>query len=406
MKPADMKTSNKKLILNYFYNNETVARPDLVGELGLSKPTVSMLVGELQDEGYLLHAGEGDTGQQGGKRPQLYTFNALCGTAVAVNIGVARIQGALTDMRLNSLKQIDAPYSEGDPQQAFTAMVGVIGELLEEASAHRLAVFGIGVSAPGIVRSESGVLVNSARLRSWGQVPLKSRLEEQFRLPVRVDNAPRNIALAEKWAGLGKHLSTFITLQADGGLGTGIFLDGKIYKGADESGGEFGHTTVDMNGPPCRCGNRGCWELYGSDEAFMKRVADGLELHSDSMMAGAVRSGARLDLPLVAECVARGDRLARQLVEEYADGLSVGLVNLVNVFNPEWIILQGQLRLLGPDFLRMVTEKVKERALYPGSDKVRIGFSGFAGDTKLIGAAALVVKEVMEGKYFRSVIYS
>jgi predicted NBD/HSP70 family sugar kinase len=249
-------------------------------------------------------------------------------------------------------------------------------------------------------------MVNSARLRSWGQVPLKSRLEEQFRLPVRVDNAPRNIALAEKWAGLGKQLSTFITLQADGGLGTGIFLDGKIYKGADESGGEFGHTTVDVNGPPCRCGNRGCWELYGSDEAFMKRVADGLADHQNSMLAEAVRAGTRLDLPLIGECCAQGDGFAREMEGEYASGLSVGLVNLVNVFNPEWIILQGQLKHLGSDFLHKVTEKVKERALYPGSDKVQIGFSAFAGDTKLIGAAALVVKEVMEGKYFGSAVHS
>jgi predicted NBD/HSP70 family sugar kinase len=404
MKPADMKSSNKKLILNYIYDNETVARPDLVGGLGLSKPTVSMLVWELQEEGYLLHAGEGDTGMQGGKRPQLYTFNALCGTAIAVNIGVARIQGALTDMRLNALKQIDAPYSEGDAQQALAGIVSVIRELLDEAAARKLAVFGIGVSAPGIVRSDTGVLINSARLRSWGQVPLKSRLEEQFRLPVRVDNAPRNIALAEKWAGLGKRLSTFITLQTDGGLGTGIFLDGKIYKGADDSGGEFGHTTVDVNGPPCRCGNRGCWELYGSNEAFMKRVEDGLALRGDSMLAAAVRAGSRLDLQLVGECCARGDRFARELVREHAEGLSVGMVNLVNVFNPEWIILQGQLKWLGPDFLEKITEKVKQRALYPGSDKVRIGFSGFVGDTKLIGAAALVVKEVMEGKYFGSAI--
>jgi predicted NBD/HSP70 family sugar kinase len=406
MKPADMKNSNKRLILNYIYDHETVARPDLVGGLGLSKPTVSMLVWELQEEGYLLHAGEGGTGLQGGKRPQLYSFNALCGTAVAVNIGVARIQGALTDMRLNALKQIDIPISEGDAQQALDGIFHVIRELNGEAEARKLAVFGIGVSAPGIVRSDTGVMINSARLRSWGQVPLKSRLEEQFRLPVRVDNAPRNIALAEKWAGLGKRLSTFITLQTDGGLGTGIFLDGKIYKGPDEGGGEFGHTTVDLNGPPCRCGNRGCWELYGSNEAFMKRVEERLADRDDSMLTAAVRAGARLDLPLVGQCCDRGDGFAREMAEEYAEGLSVGLVNLVNVFNPEWIILQGHLKRLGEDFLRMVTDKVKKRALYPGSDKVRIGFSGFAGDTKLIGAAALVVKEVMEGKYFGMAMHS
>lgn len=401
MKTIDVKNQNKVSVLHYIYHKGITSRTDLVNDLGLSKPTVSQLVHELVLEGYLTKVGIGNSTTQGGKPPQLYDFNALRGAAVAIHIGISHIQGALVDLRLNVLERLEMSYDKEQPRQAMEAVVSIIGRLLSEAKGRPLPVFGIGVSVPGIVRSNSGTLINAVHLKQWSNMPIGRELEERFGLPVRVDNATRNIALAEKWAGLGRKLSTFITVQTVGGLGTGIFLNGSIYRGADDSGGEFGHTTVDFNGPACGCGNRGCWELYASHEAFTARLLELLPGCPDSLLARRLASGERLDLRLIGECRAAGDSFAREQAEQYAAYLGIGIVNLVNVFYPELIILQGHLKWLGDSFLEDIRKLVAGRAIASGGGTVRLAFSDFKEETKMIGAASLVVKEVIEGRHFQ-----
>lgn len=401
MKSTDVKNQNKVSILRYVYTNGVTSRTDLVNGLGLSKPTVSLLVEELVREGYLCGVGMGNSKVQGGKPPKLFDFYAQRGAAIAVSIGISRIHGALVDLKLNVWKQMEVRYDKGQAEPSLATVSSVVRHMLQEAEQASVPVFGIGVSVPGIVQSKLGTLVNAAHLEHWSNIPIGPSLQEQFRLPVRVDNATRNIALAEKWAGLGQPLSTFITVQTVGGLGTGIFLNGTIYQGPGDSGGEFGHTTIDFNGPLCNCGNRGCWELYASHDALMKQIADSLAAGSSSLLAKRLNAGEPLDLKLLSECCSEGDAFSEQQVKRYAMHMGVGIVNLVNVFNPEMIILQGHLMLLGQSFLDEIRAVLDKRAIASGAKFVRLAFSNFKEETKIIGAAALIVKDVMEGKFFQ-----
>ena len=397
-KPADLKFENKTSILQFVYSNGITSKTDICKTLGMSKPTASLLVQELVDHHLLIEAGYGDSTNQGGKKPQLYEFNSNAGAVIALFIGIDSLQGALINLGIKVLFRIKIDVGKETGDQLLSNISEIVEQLIVKSEQSGLKLFGIGVSAPGIIESKKGILINATHLEGLSDVQIGPHLQDKFDLPVWVNNESRNMAIAEKWFGVGKTAKTLIALQTNGGgLGTGIIIENEIYQGKDNSGGEFGHTTIDIHGPVCRCGNIGCWELYASEEAFLARFKQAPEFEPFRQDLQLQLDKADLNFTIIAQAYKDGNAYASTQVNQYAEYLAVGMVNLVNVFNPDMIILRGDLMALQEPFLKKLESIVIKRALLPAGKRVVIRFSELTEDTRIIGAATLVIKEVIQG---------
>ncbi|MCF8566678.1 ROK family transcriptional regulator [Alicyclobacillus tolerans] len=400
-RPSDLKNENRAAILRYVYDNGVTSKPDISKSLGISKPTVSALVDELVAEHWLEPYGVGTSTTQGGKPPILYRFNSRAGSVIGLHLGVDTLESAVVDLEMNLLVRSRIRYSRSDVIKALDTISSAIQSLVDKSRELGIEVLGIGVSAPGVIQSRKGVLVKATHLQGWVDVPIGPYLSEQFELPVWVDNESRNSALAEQWFGAGRDLNTFVTLLTKGGIGAGIIANGAIYRGVDDSAGEIGHTTIDIHGPTCQCGNQGCWELYASEGALLERFTQALQRERPAALTALlerIEDGETLTIDdLVTPYLGKEPFTLAQL-KDYAYFLGVGITSLVNVFNPEVVFLHGNLSGFGEQLLEDIERIVKSRALSLPAKRVRVKYSRFGNGMTVIGAATLVIREVIDGE--------
>ncbi|GIP40817.1 transcriptional regulator [Paenibacillus sp. J31TS4] len=390
----DIKQANKVRILHAIRETGETTQPELGRKLGLSRPTVSALVEELVAEGYIQFSGVGVSTDQGGKRPKLVAFHARGGGIVALHFNQYAIRGALLDLSAGVLEELRTEVLEEDSRDAIMIKLReAAGELLRKAKRLGLPVKGIGAGCPGLVETGTGTARTAMNVQAIHDIRVGEVLREAFGLPVWVDNECRNLVLAEKMFGEGRDAGTFISLMTDYGIGAGIMIDDRLMRGKDDSFGEIGHTTVQMDGLPCTCGNRGCWERYASSNALIERVRSRLPA---ARLRELERDG-ELTIGRIGEAVRQGDPLIRELaVEELGGYLAVGIANLVNAINPERVILHGELLNLGDELTDVVNREVQRRALPIPRERVRVLRSGLGPKANLIGSGALVLKELFE----------
>ncbi|WP_127589149.1 ROK family transcriptional regulator [Paenibacillus koleovorans] len=397
-KPADLKNENQSSILQYVYRQGAQSIPGIAGALGMSKPTATALVDELVRKAYFKESGIG-VSEKAGKRPKLYDFNPRAGAVLALHLGVKTLQSALFDLKLTSLASNTAAVNTEDIASTFELVSAEVERQLTQARAMKIPVLGIGVSVPGVIEAKQGILVSAAHMEQWHEVPIGDYLRERFPLPVWVDNESRNGALAEKWFGAGVESSHFISIQTKEGIGTGIILNGDVYGGLDNSAGEFGHTTIDLHGPVCRCSNIGCWELYAEEGSFLTRVKEAVKQVPDSNLHRRLETESPLTFELLAECQSEGDSFVHEQLAEYAFYMATGIINIINILNPELVILQGDIRQLGQPFLRQIESIVQKRTLVPSNRRVQFRFSSFQEDSKILGAATLAIRTIIGGDW-------
>lgn len=402
-RPSDLKTENKAAILKYVYQNDVTTKSDIAKNLGISKPTASGIVDELVDEKWVKVAGIGESTTRGGKPPVLLRFNPVIGSVIGLHISEGELNGALFDLEMNVLHTKRQRYRRSDDiPDVLHSIHSVIRDLIDYSKVLNIRLFGIGISAPGVIEARTGTIVKSANFEEWNDIPLGARVSAEFDLPVRVDNEARNSAVAEQWFGQGRNLQTFITLRTKGGIGTGLVVNGQVYEGLDDSAGEFGHTTIDMNGPVCKCGNHGCWEVYASEKAFLRRFTEALLSNRPSSLKSLIEkcdNGGELDIADLAPWYLRRDPFVQEKINQHAFYIGVGVANLVNLFNPERVLLDGQLTVFEDGFIEEITRVVKERALSLPANRVVLSYSSFEDEIALVGAGALMVRDLIEGGF-------
>ena len=242
---------------------------------------------------------------------------------------------------------------------------------------------GMGVSLPGRV-DRDGRLVFAPNLR-WGTVNLRALLEAAIEMPVAVENAASACALAELW--FGRHpesVRNLVAVTISEGIGVGLLMNGQLLRGGDSRAGEFGHVTLDENGPRCPCGNRGCWERYASNSAAVQG-------YLDAVSGGSPRKGAALTFEQLIELTRSGDRHAVATIERMAEFLGLGLAGLITGLSPEVVVIVGEVTGIWDRVGPIVARVVKRRAL-PGTT-TRIVPTDPALQPRLRGAATLVVQE-------------
>ena len=234
-------------------------------------------------------------------------------------------------------------------------------------------ITGAGAGAPGPLDRRTGVVLLTPNL-GWVDYPLRDRLREGLGIPTEIDNDANCAVLGECWRGAAHGARHALGFTIGTGIGGGLVLDGKLYHGTSDCAGEVGHTTIDANGRRCACGNYGCLEAYASGSAIARRAVEAVEAGAESSLRALVTGTdtSRITAQTVYEAATAGDELAREVVQDTAKFLGAGVANLVNIFNPEVVVVMGGVTRAGERLFAPLRREVAKRAFKPAVAAVRI----------------------------------
>ncbi|NML50895.1 ROK family protein [Streptomyces sp. R302] len=355
----DIRRLNRFEVLRRVYAGPgAMSRQDVAAATGLSFATVANLTAELLEAGVLVEAGHEESG--GGRPRARLAVNAERGALIGVDIAETSVHAELFDLALTVRHSVERPLPPGDvrPADVVDTLAGAVEELLAASGTDRARILGAGVSVPGMVEREGGVSSFSPYW-SWHEVPLRALLDERLGLPLWLDNPLRASTVAEMWFGAGREVDDLVVLTLRAGVGAGIAIGGQLYRGFTNSAGEWGHTCLALDGRLCTCGNRGCVEAYVSLRGIAetwRELAPG-----DGRATGPDDAATVAALARAADA---GDPVAAAAVDRTARYLGAAVANLVNLVNPQVVVVGNQVvDLLGERLLPAAYEAVGRHAL-------------------------------------------
>jgi glucokinase len=308
---------------------------------------------------------------------------------VGVDIGGTKIIAAVFDVDGAMLSRIHCLTlgSEG-PTRVINRIKSTIIQVIEEAGLKRNQVGCIGIAAAGAIDINRGLVGDSPNIPHWHNIPLRDRLIRSLGGPIFVLNDANAAALAEHRLGAGRGLNNMIYITVSTGIGGGMILDGELYQGTDGSAAEIGHMIIKIGGPICKCGKRGCFEAMASGTAIARMAQRRLRRGEESIMPGlAADNISEVTAQTVADAARRGDALALDVIEEAAGNLGIGVANLVNLMNPQMIIIGGGVSRMGDMLLRPTRRSMKANAIELPARSVRLVRPRLGADAELTGAA-------------------
>jgi glucokinase len=264
----------------------------------------------------------------------------------------------------------------------------VIEEAIAVKGAKREHFVGVGIGAPGPLDRKNGVVIVAPNL-GWRDFPLRDAVSDRVRIPATLDNDANCATLGEWWRGAAQGTRHVVGLTIGTGIGGGIVLDGQLYHGASDVAGEVGHTTIDSTGRYCRCGNYGCLEAYASGPAIALRAREALERDEASVLHRMVNENlSLLTAATVYDAANNGDALALEVVRDTAKFLGTGVANLLNLLNPDVVVITGGVTRAGDRLFEPLRAEVKRRAFRPAVKACRIVPGKLAGTAGMVGAVA------------------
>jgi len=276
-------------------------------------------------------------------------------------------------------------------------IVGLIVDAREEVLARfggsKSDFAGVGIGSPGPLNRRTGTVINTPNL-GWRNFPLRDLIGNAVGLPATLDNDANCATYGEWWLGAGRNVNTLIGLTLGTGIGGGIVLGGEIFHGVSDAAGEIGHMTIDSTGRRCKCGNYGCLEAYASGPAIAQRTVEGIETGAQSLLPGLVDGKLEnITAATVYEAVVLGDPYANEVMRETAKFLGAGVANLINILNPEMVVIAGGVTRAGEHLFVPLRAEVRRRAFRVAEEACQIVSGQLTGTAGLVGAAAVFKKE-------------
>jgi glucokinase len=317
------------------------------------------------------------------------------GTTVVVGL-VPEEGGAPRALRVRSTSTLGAP----DAVVGHLARIieEVIGEGLAQVGGSRDDVIGVGIGSPGPLDLAAGVVLDAFNL-GWKDFPVRDGVSEAVGLPASLDNDANCATWGEYWQGAGKDARSLVGVTLGTGIGGGVILDGRLVHGASASAGELGHMTIDFSGRRCKCGNYGCLEAYASGPNIAARAREGVEAGAESILLDLVEGDLeRITAVTVYEAILKGDAYAGEVMVETAKLLGAGIANIVNILNPEVIVIVGGVTRAGHYLFNPLRSEVRRRAFKTAERVCRIVPGALPETAGVIGAAGLFLRSRSEGE--------
>ncbi len=384
-----VQSSNDGQILNIIRRHGPVSRADIARLTGLTPPTVTNITNKLLAAELVIEYKMGES--SGGRRPLLLKVNPIAGQVIIIHIRSFKMIGYVVDNAFGVQYEQAADIRGLNQEAVLDLLQEVIDNCRQKASLLPLA---IGVVIRGPVRAQEGISVFAPNI-GWKNVPLKYIIEEKNRLPAFIENDSHVLAYGEYYFGVAKDANNMVLLKVAHGIGGGIMFNGSLYRGVNGSAGEIGHTVIDGAGLLCSCGNTGCMEAMASETALVNLVIEAIQNGQPSIITEKVNG----DLSVVApediyQAADAGDMLAINMLSRVAGYLGIGIANLVNVFNPELVVIGGGLAKASRYIEKTVWETVARRSFESCSSVLQIKYSTQTNETTMKGAADMVFSEL------------
>ncbi len=314
---------------------------------------------------------------------------------IGIDLGGTNIAiGIVNDDAKIIVKGSTPTYNERSYQEIVKDMADLSKQLIDKAGLKLEDIKGIGVGSPGSIDSKNGVVVYANNLK-FDNVPLREELNKYFDVPVAVENDANAAALGE-YKATGIDSECFVAITLGTGVGSGIVIDGKIFRGFNGAGGEFGHTTLVADGVLCTCGRKGCWEAYASVTALIRQTKVAIEKHPESLMNEILKkSGEEVNGRTAFDAAKQGDKAAQNVVDTYVKYVADGLTNVINIFQPEILVIGGGISREGEYLVEPVRKHCKEFSYTTGSlPETKIQAATLLNDAGIVGAA-FAAKELL-----------
>jgi glucokinase-like ROK family protein len=391
--PELLKQINQERVLEIIAGRRVISRAELAKITGLSRATISLLADRLLEKRIVREEGYGTS--SGGRPPVLLRFQPDAALAIGAQMHDYDWTIFVTNLDAEPVKKLELHIPDSSPETAVAVLREGVAKLRSELE-ESLLLPAIGIGTPGLVDIRSGVIKSAVDI-GWFEVPMRDMVEREVGLEALVANRSKVGALTELWYGGEPAPQEIIYISIGTGVAAGIIHQGELYIGANSSAGEIGHMTVLPDGPQCPCGNRGCLQQLISEQALANRARALMRETEQSSLHGlAGDHPERLSAEQIIREAENGDLLARRVIDEASEHLALAVGNLVNLFNPQQIVLGGPVGTESSLLLELLREKVKKRAMaYPLSG-LTVRRCSFGIDTGAIGATVLVLQQASE----------
>jgi predicted NBD/HSP70 family sugar kinase len=381
---------NRSAVLNTIKTSGPASRTDVARLTGLSAATITGITAELIADDLVFEKSSGDS--RGGRRPVMLAVNPRGRYVIGLKLTETEIIGALTDLEAAVIaKRVDS-IAGHSLEQVLDTLAAAVRALLREVGLRKKQLLGVGLGLAGIVDSKRGLLRLSPYF-GWRDVPLRDLLQARLNVPIYIDNDVNTLTLAEKWFGAGQGIDHFLTVTVGRGVGLGIVVNGQFCRGVNGGAGEFGHTVIDPDGPLCDCGKRGCLETFVGDPGLLRMAA---EASQRGELDGPVADTSEL-----VRRAAAGSVGARAVFARAGEMLGRGVANLINLFNPERLIIGGEGVRAGEWLFGPMRAAVSRYVMAGLAQDTEIRVEPWGDDAWARGAASLVLRELFESPVHR-----
>lgn len=383
--------SLKVEIIRYYilHGKNTIA--ELSKELNLSVPTVTKLVSELMDDGYVADFGKQETA--GGRRPNMYGVRPESGYFMGVDIRDFGVNIALINFNgvvVASNKEI--PYKQQNSPESLDVLCEIINNFMHKLSIPKEKILNVGINATGLVTTDSG---HKYSRYFFNEQPLSEIFKQKLGLHVTIDNDSRAMAYGEYMCGAGNNERSVIFVDVSWGLGLGIINNGKLYYGKSGYAGEFGHISVFENEVMCHCGKKGCLETQASGSYIHRRVLEEIGKGNSTVLQKKIARGESLMLDDIVKATLKGDMMAIELVEEVGNTLGKHIAGLINLLNPELVIIGGTVAQTGDYLLFPIKSAIRKYSLNLVGNDTAVKISKLNDAAGVMGACMLARSKML-----------
>jgi predicted NBD/HSP70 family sugar kinase len=377
-----LRTANRRHVIDALRSSGGMTRSALARATGLSRTTISTLLAELIEQRLVTETAEGGPPEQrrAGRPATVVRLDQSAGAAVSIDVGARHVAVAVGDLAHRVMAERWEPLPHGHRgDDGMERAAKLVREMLGQAGVERRSVLGVAMGLPAPISQPDGVVASSNILPGWAGVRVTEEMSARLELPVFIENDANLGALAESAWGAGRGCAQMAYIKAASGIGAGLVYDGHLFRGTTGTAGEIGHTTVAEDGPICRCGNRGCLELYAGGMALLDALR---QSHADIDTLDQVVALARDGHPACARVLADAGR-----------HIGVAIANLINLFNPDRIVVGGELSGVGETLLEPMRVAAKRSAVQTAVDAVEIVPGVLGHRAEVLGGLALVLFE-------------
>jgi len=384
--------AQKRKIIKHLFLYGAMTNTDLGKYVKLSTPKIISLLNELKNEGLIEELGQGNS--SGGRRPNLYGNKEDAFYIVGISINIYKTSVSIfnaKNQRITDDHILPLTISHGtsiiDPIVEFTE------NIIQEKQLPREKILGIGIEMPGMVDSETGI--NKTYMVS--DLPVAEVFSSKFGLEVLIENDAKTRAFAELRFGLAHRKKNVLAIHLDWGIGLGIIVNGKLYKGRDGFAGEFGHLPMVDNGILCKCGKQGCLETIASGTAIARMAKEGMKAGRSSFLSQLIDDDIeKIEIREVVQAAVMGDQYSISILANVGHWLGKGFAYLIQIFNPELIILGGRMSEANQFILPPIQQAIQIFCNPELSNDIEIKVSELGSQAGIQGVAALVLERILD----------